>query len=490
MIRATRKYSLDTQLRNCRAGLVSVVLVGTAVAAISATSELLSPQFVARWGGHTKDLGFAIAVEDTSVFVAGATWSADFPVSVGSSPTGAMWCGFLTQLRRSNGALVRSAALCGRGMTYGRAVAGDGRGSVWVGGSSDGPGLPASRNAAQPQYVGGSAGGFGDAFVARWSVHGDINYLTYLGGSGDETVWGATGDGIGGVWVVGSTTSRPLIHDANGDRSTGTLAAPDGFMAHVGASGRLEAVKVLGGNGIDELYDAALVGRDQLIVVGATASSDSVLGRPRGRLDGFVASLDPATLKVSWTLRLGAAGDDVFKGVAVVDERTIAVVGRTDGGACRPRAGNADGWMVTISSAGSVLRNECVGTAAIDSLSDVAVTPDGGIWFTGTTDAASMSKRLPGTATKRSHDRAFVGQVRSQRGALGALRVLSNEISRGYGIAASTDGDVYIVGETTAVPSHVGPWIPTLHPTPGAFRASQRLGSTDPFVVALPKPDQ
>jgi hypothetical protein len=42
--------------------------------------------FVARWGGRTKDLGFGVAADATSVFATGAAWSADFPVNAGTPP--------------------------------------------------------------------------------------------------------------------------------------------------------------------------------------------------------------------------------------------------------------------------------------------------------------------------------------------------------------------------------------------------------------------
>jgi hypothetical protein len=178
------------------------VLIVVSIGVARASSDGPS-RFVARWGGHTKDLGWAIAADSTSVFVTGATWSADFPVTSGGSPTGDTWCAFLTWIRASNGAQQRSSALCGRGMTYGHAVTAAPAGVVWAGGSTNGPGLPASRAAAQQRYAGGSAGGHGDAFVARWNARGEVDYLTYLGGAGDETVWGVASDRTEGVWAAG-----------------------------------------------------------------------------------------------------------------------------------------------------------------------------------------------------------------------------------------------------------------------------------------------
>ena len=460
--------------------LASAALLAVAIGTVSAgpADPDSAPRFVARWGGHTKDLGYAVAAGAASVFVTGATWSADFPVSTGRPPSGKAWCAFLTQLQRSNGALVRSSVLCGPGMTYGRAAAADGTGAVWVGGSSDGPGLPVSRDAAQPRYGGGSSTGGGDAFIARWNPGGELDHLTYLGGAGDETVWGVASDGAGGVWAAGSTTSRPLF--SSSDSLSGAMAAADGFIVHIGADRRLDAVKILGGNGVDELYDVAPIDPQRLVVVGATASTDGALGAPRGALDGFMALLDPTTLEVSWTLRLGSAGVDALRAVTIVGRRTIVAVGHTDGNACRPRLGGTDGWVVIVSLTGALVRSACVGTPATDALTDVAATPDGTVWVTGTTHAAALHR--PGG--REAYHRAFTARL-DARGAAGPLRLVSDEISRGYGIAADAGGNVYAVGETTAVPSSTGPWTAALHSTAGAVRGNHPPGSTDPYLVAL-----
>ena len=290
--------------------------------------------------------------------------------------------------------------------------------------------------------------------------------------------WGVASDGNGGLWAAGSTTSRPLLSPDGS--ATRTMSAPDGFIAHITADRRLGAVKILGGTGVDELYDLALVDPRRLVVVGATASSDGGLGAPHGALDGFVALLDPVTLHVSWTLRLGGVNNDALRAVAVVDGRTIVAVGHTEGGACRPRRGGADGWLIALSLTGEVLRNECVGTAAADSLSDVAAGPDGRLWLTGTSDAATGHDK----GRREPYDRAFVATARPT-GAVGPLRFLTDEISRGHGIATGADGSVYAIGETTAVPSDTRPWTATMHATAGAFRGSYPPGSTDPYVIAL-----
>src|SRR2546427_6842880 len=84
-------------------------LVFTLTITIAAQSNMPSVAFVARWGGATKDIASAIAIDAQGVYVAGSTYSADFPVTTGVKTTG-NWCVFATKLRAESGAVAYSTA--------------------------------------------------------------------------------------------------------------------------------------------------------------------------------------------------------------------------------------------------------------------------------------------------------------------------------------------------------------------------------------------
>src|SRR5262245_50368353 len=105
--------------------------------------------FVARWGGATKDIAYAIVTNEAKyLFVVGATYSRDYPVTAGAAPSGDTWCAFVTKLSKVSGSVIYSTTLCSRGMTFGRAAA-PAAGGLWVGGATDGRGLPVSADAVQ-----------------------------------------------------------------------------------------------------------------------------------------------------------------------------------------------------------------------------------------------------------------------------------------------------------------------------------------------------
>jgi hypothetical protein len=70
-------------------------------------------------------------------------------------------------------------------------------------------------NAIQPVYGGGDT----DGFVIKFDSAGSqVDYSTYLGGTGDEYGYAIHADGAGNIWVGGSTSSLnfPLMKPYQG----------------------------------------------------------------------------------------------------------------------------------------------------------------------------------------------------------------------------------------------------------------------------------
>src|SRR5206468_10603336 len=128
-----------------------------------------------------KDIPTAIVLDDRNgVFVVGNAYSRDFPTTTGRELNG-NWCAFATKLDADSGAANYSTALCTRDMTFAFAAAPGPGGELWVAGSTDGPNLPVTPDAAQPKFGGSSdSTGAGDAILIRWSADGKtIRYATY-----------------------------------------------------------------------------------------------------------------------------------------------------------------------------------------------------------------------------------------------------------------------------------------------------------------------
>ena len=170
-------------------------------------------------GGSTMDSGEAMAVDSAGdAYLAGATWSSDFPTFIPLQPSiAAKYAGsnaFVTKLNPAGSALLYSTYLGGSGhatngapssggdAAYGIAV--DPLGVTFVAGltgSADFPSVDAlqSSNNSQVEFT---------AFVACLNSAGTaLGYSTYLGGAGDDQANGVAVDADDDAYVAGKTTS-------------------------------------------------------------------------------------------------------------------------------------------------------------------------------------------------------------------------------------------------------------------------------------------
>jgi hypothetical protein len=155
-------------------------------------------------GGAGDDLAWAIAVWQGDAFVTGFTGSDDFPVRRAAQATkGRVTDGFVTRLSSSGSWLVYSTFLGGNG-SY---DAGYGIG-VQPDGSASVAGFTQSTDfpvadATQPQL-----GGEDDAFVSKIGPFGgSLIFSTYLGGSASDFSYGAAVDSAGNIYTTGTTHS-------------------------------------------------------------------------------------------------------------------------------------------------------------------------------------------------------------------------------------------------------------------------------------------
>ena len=197
-------------------------------------------------GGSANELGFAITVNSAgNAYVAGATASADFPLTPGAIQTSFQGPGFpqrgdafVTELNPTGTGIVFSTYLGGNGNENGRAIALDPAGNVYLAGDTGSSNFP-TLNPAQPTF----AGGEGDGFVAKLNATGSaLIYSTYLGGSGGSSFGDAdnaiVADSAGNAYVTGQTDSTdfPTANALQPTHGGGTF---DAFIAKFDSAGSL-----------------------------------------------------------------------------------------------------------------------------------------------------------------------------------------------------------------------------------------------------------
>ncbi len=165
-------------------------------------------------GGSNADSISGLAVDAAgNCYVTGSTLSSDFPVTPGAFQTSKRsflnsTTGFVTKLNATGTALVYSTFLGGIENDFPAGIALDSAGSAYVAGTTMSQNFPTTPGALETVPVLGS---FQDMYLTKVSVDGTaLSYSTFLGSSGIEDANGIALDGMGGVYLLG--TSQGLFY--------------------------------------------------------------------------------------------------------------------------------------------------------------------------------------------------------------------------------------------------------------------------------------
>jgi hypothetical protein len=214
------------------------------------------------------DRANAIATDAAgNVYLAGQTYSTDFPVTQGAFQTSnnctANECAnaFVTKLNPTGTALIYSTYLGGSGgnrLGYfgdiGNAIATDMAGDAYVTGQAGSSDFPVTPGAFQSTNRAAANEG-SDAFITKLNPAGTaLVYSTYLGGSGNDTGNAITLDSAGNVYMAGKTASIdfPVTPGAFQTTCHATNYGSNAFIAKLNPGGTaLVYSTYLGGSGAD-----------------------------------------------------------------------------------------------------------------------------------------------------------------------------------------------------------------------------------------------
>jgi len=457
-------------------------------------------------GGMDYDDGLGIAIDGAgNVWIAGETWSSDFPASGGFQTTLAgvppeLWeyhgDAFVARLTPS-GTLAWASYLGGTDEDTANAIAIDSTGNVWVAGMTMSTDFPVP-GGFQTTFMGRGHDyywdcEYGDAFAAEITPSGTLAWASYLGGSWGDTATAIAVDSTGNAWLTGDTNSGDLP-------TPGGFAASrwgnffEGFIARITPSGALAWASGFGGSGagatgivIDSTGDAW--------IAGAASSYDlpaQEVGQKFGGNSG-VAFLGRISRwgTFAWVTYFGGSGWDFRSRVALDSTGNIWVAGTTSSidfptpGGFRivsppnPDSSVCDVFVAKFNPQGSLAWAGCLGGDTYDYVTGIATDAAGNAWVAGYTTSddfptfwgfrASDSLMPDG----RHRSQGFLAKVTSS-GALAWATCLGGQ--RGdYCDAVSIDstGDPWLTGLTYSPDFSM----------PGGFRTYGGCG--DAFVAKI-----
>ncbi|MBI1195771.1 MAG: tandem-95 repeat protein [Gammaproteobacteria bacterium] len=299
----------------------------------SGTSVLYSTYL----GGNNHDEAYGISVDASgNAYLSGHTRSSTFPVSASAyqSALAGNEDAFLIELDPT-GALLYATYFGGKWDDRSFANVNDGTGAVYLGGATSSSDFP-----IQSAYQ-STRGGDEDAFVAKIDTTkagaASLIYSTYLGGKKDDIANSIAVNGLGEVFIVGSTESKtpggpafPVT--ANAYQAT-LSGEEDAFLARLSASGNsLIYSTYLGGSKAEEGWGLALSGNSVAFVTGSTESKANGSGTAFpttigalqtthvGEKDAFLTEIDTSIGGASgllYSTYIGGSNKDVGYAVAV-----------------------------------------------------------------------------------------------------------------------------------------------------------------------------
>ncbi len=383
-------------------------------------------------------------------------------------------------------ALVWNTFLGGSGLDSAYAAAADASGNLYLIGDSD-----ATWGSPVRSYAGG-----GDAFVAKLSAGGALQWSTFLGGAGNDVGRAIAVDANGNVFVAGmsgASWGSPVLGHAGGERAFaakldgggalqwntflgwhvgeygraiavktggniyvagntnfGSGLGTDAFVAELTSSGGAGWVAFFGGGPSVEYATALTVDMNGNIYVAGTG--DGTWGSPirpyTEYYDVFAAKLDGSG-GPQWTTFLGGNDDDAGNGVAVDTAGNVYVVGDSYAGwgsPVRSFSGSSDGFAAKLDGSGYLQWNTFLGSSSSDSGDAVSSDTSGNIHMAGHSLATWGSPFRPHSGSQD----AYAVKLGGNGDVLWNAFLGGTGPDVGRGLAVSTIGNVYTVGQSDA----------------------------------------
>jgi len=393
----------------------NATVVGVLLTAVLSTASLaIADDAQTSWntflGGSGQEYGYSIAVDDARhVWVAGRSEDWGSPMVDYTFGGDA----FVAKLDPS-GQLIWHSFLGGMGYDYIYGLDVDGQGNAYVAGWSS-------------QAWGSPVRGFTsdrDAFAAKLDSSGELQWLTFLGGTESDEGFAIAVDDGGCSYVCGycrSSWGSP-VRAYQGPPNPSATAEHDAFVAKLDDSGVLVWNTFLGGPDTDYGHGLAVDSDGNAFVSGKTCTT---WGEGEGTVDtnpvrpyessrgGFVAKLDDSGV-LQWNTFLGQDG----KGIAVDSGGGVYAVGQaasTWGSPVRDFGSGTDAFVVALDvPTGTLEWNTFLGGEGADEARGIAIDTRGNLCVVGTSNVTWGSPVRP----YNSNDDAFIATVDADSGSL------------------------------------------------------------------------
>ncbi|WP_296318918.1 hypothetical protein [Winogradskyella sp.] len=274
---------------------------------------------------------------------------------------------------------------------------------------------------------------------------GDIEFITTLGGSANESAQSITSTNDGGYAILGFTQSN------DGDITDKQDSSFDYWLLKYDANNNLQWQKTYGGTNDDRGSEIIQTQDGGFAIIGSSQSNDVDVSLNNGSEDFWIAKLDSQGT-IIWEKSLGFQGND--NGVSVIQTSDLGylLIGVLDvtasggqGNTTRVATRHAGGdyWAVKLDTNGELQWSKFFGGLFTDTPEGVVQTPDGGFIIAGGSDSADTDI----TNNKGSYD-FWVVRIDANGILVWEKSFGGDEIDQARAIVKTNDGNYVIAGDT------------------------------------------
>ncbi|MHA2254292.1 MAG: SBBP repeat-containing protein, partial [Candidatus Kariarchaeaceae archaeon] len=414
-------------------------------------------KFSSYLGGSDIDQGYDITIDSIgNIYVTGYTFSPDFPTK-NPLQTFQTWDAFVTKLDAISYEIVYSTYLGGDATDYGKGIAVDDLGNVYVCGDTYSSNFPILNPYQQDL-------GTADVFVTKLNSTGNgLIYSTFLGGIGIDYSNGIILDNENNVYVAGATSSLdfPIV---NGYQSIYNGGFWDGFVSKLNNSGNgLIYSTYLGGNADDGVNGIALDMQGNTYVTGSTTSSNFTTQNPyqtyQDRQDIFITKLNATGNGLVFSTYLGGNETESGIDIDIDNSHNVYITGETDslnipvmnGYQTSFAGGQNDGYLAKLNSTGNgLVYSTYLGGNSSDRGAAIEVDEYENVNLVGTTSSSDFPTVNSFQAFHGFRD-VFVTRFNSTgNGLIFSTYLGGNNYSQVSGLVIDDGGCMYLLGDTRA----------------------------------------
>ena len=313
-----------------------------------------------------------------------------------------------------------------------------------------------------------------------------VEFSTYLGGGGSDSVTRVVMDASGNVYTSGSTQSSDFPTQGAYQSSRASVNG-DAFVSKLSASGStLLYSTYLGGSSLDVANGLAVDTSGAIYLAGQTDSTDFPTASPiQGNSlnsDAFLTKIDSSGAALAYSTYLGGASVDYANDVVVDGTGAAFVAGYTQSTDFPTQsafqasiAGAADAFLCKVNTGGSALvYSTYLGGSSLENGSRIRVDTSGNCVVTGWTYSSNFPVQSAFQPTIGVGPDVFITKVNSTGSALLFSSYLGGNGSQNpTDLALDSTGAAYVTGWTGA----------TNLATSSAYQGTHAGGGRDAFVT-------